>query len=119
MAVADSVLKDISRILDKNGEIKDNATPELAQIRLTRSQIQASISKTLQRILQKAQADELVEKDATPVVREGRLVIPVLSMNKRKIDGIIHDESASGKTFYIEPSQVVLLNNKIRELETQ
>ena len=118
VAVADSVLKDISRILDKNGEIKDNATPELAQIRSTKSQIQASISKTLQRILQKAQADELVEKDATPVVREGRLVIPVLSMNKRKIDGIIHDESASGKTFYIEPSQVVLLNNKIRELES-
>ena len=118
MAVADSVLKDISRILDKNGEIKDNATPELAQIRSTKAQIQASVSKTLQRILQKAQADELVEKDATPVVREGRLVIPVLSMNKRKIDGIIHDESASGKTFYIEPSQVVLLNNKIRELES-
>ncbi|MFC2308309.1 MAG: endonuclease MutS2 [Bacteroidota bacterium] len=109
---------DLSRILDKNGEIKDSASPELAQIRATKTQIQGSISKTLLRILQKAQSDEIVEADASPVIREGRLVIPVLSMNKRKIDGIIHDESASGKTFYIEPSQVVLLNNKIRELES-
>ena len=108
----------MSRILDKNGEIKDSASPELAQIRATKTQIQGSISKTLLRILQKAKSDEIVEADASPVIREGRLVIPVLSMNKRKIDGIIHDESASGKTFYIEPSQVVLLNNKIRELES-
>lgn len=113
-----NVLKDISHILDKNGEIKDNATVELFKIRAAKNQIQGSISKTLARILQKAQSDELVEKDATPVLREGRLVIPVLSMNKRKIEGIIHDESATGKTFYIEPSQVVLLNNKLRELES-
>lgn len=113
-----NILKNISYILDKNGEIKDNATPELFKIRAAKNQIQSSISKTLARILQKAQSDELVEKDATPVLREGRLVIPVLSMNKRKIEGIIHDESATGKTFYIEPSQVVLLNNKLRELES-
>lgn len=109
---------EISKILDKNGCIKDSATPELAQIRANKHKIQNSVSKTLQRILQKAQQDEIVDKDASPVIRDGRLVIPVLSMNKRRIEGIIHDESASGKTFYVEPAQVVLLNNKLRELES-
>ncbi|MDO4727112.1 MAG: Smr/MutS family protein [Porphyromonadaceae bacterium] len=114
-----NILKEISKILDKNGEIKDSASPELFKIRASKSQVQNSVSKTLQRILQKAQSDDIVERDATPVIREGRLVIPVLSMNKRKIEGIIHDESATGKTFYIEPSQVVFLNNKLRELESE
>ena len=113
-----NILKEISKILDKNGDIKDTATPELAKIRNLKAQTQSSVSKTLYRILQKAQNDNLVEKDAAIVIREGRLVIPVLSMNKKKIEGIIHDESATGKTFYVEPSQVVFLNNKLRELES-
>ncbi len=113
------VQQELHRILDKDGEIRDNATPELAAIRREKRQIQGSVSRTLQRILQKAQEDEVVEKDVSPVIREGRLVIPVIAMNKRKINGIIHDESATGKTFYIEPSEVVLMNNKLRELESE
>ena len=113
------VLQEIYRLLDKNGDIRDNATPELYKIRIEKNRIQSSVNRTLQRILQKAQEDEIVDKDSSPVIREGRLVIPVIAMNKRKIEGIIHDESASGKTFYIEPSQVVMLNNKLRELESE
>ncbi len=111
------ILHAIDAILDKFGDIKENASPELAQIRHDMRRAQASVSRTLHSILRQAQADGLVEKEATPTMRDGRLVIPVLSMNKRKIGGIVHDESATGKTSYIEPSAVVEANNRLRELE--
>lgn len=112
------VLRTIDAILDTFGNIKDNASPELAQIRHDMRKAQAGVSRTLHSILRQAQADGLVEKEATPTMRDGRLVIPVLSMNKRKIGGIIHDESATGKTVYIEPSAIVEANNRLRELES-
>lgn len=111
------VIKRIDLILNKFGKIKDNASPELSQIRKYISTAQNSVSRILQTVLRQAQKDGLVETDVMPAMRDGRLVIPVLPAYKRKIRGIIHDESASGKTVFIEPEQVVEANNHIRELE--
>jgi DNA mismatch repair protein MutS2 len=111
------ILKRIDLILDKFGKIKDNASHELAAIRRQMLQVQSSVSRALNQILRQAQADGYVEKDVAPTLREGRLVIPVSPAFKRKLSGIVHDESASGKTVYIEPAQVVEANNRIRELE--
>lgn len=76
-----------------------------------------SISRSLNSILRNAQSEGVVDKDVTPTMRDGRLVIPVAPALKRKIRGIVHDESASGKTVFIEPAEVVEANNRIRELE--
>ena len=107
----------IDRILDKYGQLRDNASPQLAEIRHELQKAQGSVSRALNSILHKAQADGLIDKDVAPTLREGRLVIPVPPMYKRKFGGIVHDESATGKTVYIEPQQVVEANNRIRELE--
>lgn len=109
----------ISQIIDKFGKMRDNASPELLQIRRELARIEGSISRTLYGILRAAQGEGLVEKDVTPTLRDGRLVIPVALGLKRKISGIVHDESATGKTVYIEPTEVVEANNKIRELENE
>lgn len=111
------IVQGIDRILDKFGKIKDSASPELASIRRELSRTEGSISRTLYGILRSAQGEGLVERDVTPAVRDGRLVIPVSQGLKRKIRGIVHDESASGKTVFIEPAEVVEANNRIRELE--
>ena len=111
------VLQRIDAILNKFGKIKDNASPELARIRKEIFQVQSGVSRTLNAILRQAQADGYVEKDVTPAMREGRLVIPVSPAFKRKVSGIVHDESATGKTVFIEPQQVVEANNRVRELE--
>ena len=109
----------ISQIIDKFGKMRDNASPKLLQIRRELARIEGSISRTLYGILRAAQGEGLVEKDVTPTLRDGRLVIPVAPGLKRKISGIVHDESATGRTVYIEPSEVVEANNKIRELENE
>lgn len=111
------IIRRIDLILDKFGKIKDNASHELASIRRQLIQAQSSVSRSLNQILRQAQADGYVEKDVAPTLREGRLVIPVSPAFKRKLSGIVHDESASGKTVFIEPAQVVEANNRIRELE--
>ena len=107
----------IDRILDKFGKIKDSASPELADIRRELARTEGGISRTLYGILRTAQSEGLVDKDVTPAIRDGRLVIPVTQGLKRRIRGIVHDESASGKTVFIEPAEVVEANNRIRELE--
>lgn len=107
----------IDRIIDRYGKMKDSASPELARIRKDIAQSQGSVSRALNAILRQAQADGLLDKDAAPTMREGRLVLPVPPAYKRKIGGIVHDESATGKTVFIEPQQVVEANNRIRELE--
>ncbi len=112
-----AIIKRIDDILNKFGKVKDNASTELARIRKDVFQVQSSISRTLNSILRQAQADGYVEKDVAPTMREGRLVIPVSPSFKRKINGIVHDESATGKTVFIEPQQVVEANNRLRELE--
>lgn len=111
------LIKRIDNILDKFGKIKDNASTELQNIRRELARTEGGISKTLNSILHSAQNDGLVDKDVTPTLRDGRLVIPITQGLKRKIKGIIHDESASGKTVFIEPAEVVEANNRIRELE--
>ncbi|NDW09911.1 endonuclease MutS2 [Dysgonomonas sp. 520] len=111
------LLTKIDNILDKFGRIKDNASPELNKIRKEIAQTTNSISKSLNAILRSAQSEGLVDKDVAPTMRDGRLVIPVAPAFKRKLKGIVHDESASGKTVFIEPAEVVEANNKIRELE--
>ncbi|MCL2596898.1 MAG: Smr/MutS family protein [Paludibacter sp.] len=111
------IIKRIDLILNKFGKIKDNASPALSKIRKEIVVAQNSVSRILQNILRQAQNDGLVDSDVSPTMRDGRLVLPVLPANKRKIRGIIHDESASGKTVFIEPEQVVEANNRIRELE--
>ena len=112
-----SIVKAIDAILDRFGKLSDHASPELARIRREIVNLQGSVGRTLAAILRQAKSDGFVDADATPTLREGRLVIPVSPGYKRKIGGIVHDESATGKTVYIEPQQVVDANNHIRELE--
>ena len=113
------IIRNIDSIIDKFGSVKDSASPALARIRGELSRTSGSISRTLNSILRRAQAEGLVEKDASPTMRDGRLVIPVAPALKRKMGGIVHDESASGKTVFIEPAEVVEANNRIRELEAE
>ena len=112
-----NLIASIDRILDRYGKMRDNASPELARIRKEISASQGSVSRALNAILRQAQADGILDKDAAPTMRQGRLVLPVPPAYKRKIGGIVHDESATGKTVFIEPQQVVEANNRIRELE--
>ena len=107
----------IDAILDKFGRVKDNASSSLAQIRKEITATMSGISRSLQSILRAAQSEGIIDKDITPTMRDGRLMIPVAPAFKRKIKGIVHDESASGKTVFIEPEVVVEANNRIRELE--
>ena len=107
----------INGILSPYGKIKDNASAELARIRRELASTMGSISRSLNSILRNAQSEGVVDKDVAPTMRDGRLVIPVVPALKRKIKGIVHDESASGKTVFIEPAEVVEANNRIRELE--
>ena len=113
------ITRRLEQMLDKFGRIKDNASSDLASIRRELKQAEGSVSRTLSNILKAAQAEGLVEKDVTPAMRDGRLVIPVAPALKRRIKGIIHDESATGKTVFIEPAEVVEANNRIRELEAE
>ena len=111
------VIRQIDAIIDKFGKVKDSASPTLSQIRREITITMSGISRSLQSILRAAQTEGVVDKDVTPTMRDGRLMIPVAPAFKRKIKGIVHDESASGKTVFIEPEVVVEANNRIRELE--
>lgn len=113
------LVRRIDQILDKFGRVKDTASVTLGNIRRELAKIEGSISHTLYAILRSAQSEGLVEKDVTPTMRDGRLVIPVAPALKRRIKGIVHDESASGKTVFIEPTEVVEANNRVRELEAE
>ena len=119
VAIFPAMLRRIDSILDKFGKIKDSASMTLAGIRHDLEKTQGSISRTLYTILHAAQRDGLVDKDAAPAMRDGRLVIPVQPQLKRRINGIVHDESASGKTVFVEPTEVVEANNRVRQLEAE
>ena len=112
-----AMIRRIDSILDKFGKIKDSASMVLAGIRHDIEQTSGGISRTLYTILHAAQRDGLVAQDVAPTMRDGRLMIPVAPGLKRRIKGIVHDESATGKTVFIEPAEVVEANNKVRELE--
>ena len=113
------LIQRIDQLIDKFGNIRDSASVDLARIRSDLAKTEGSVSRTLYSILRLAQSEGLVEKDVNPTLRDGRLVIPVAPGLKRRIKGIVHDESATGRTVYIEPAEVVEANNRIRELEAE
>ncbi len=111
------IIKEIDRCIGKYGEVKDNASPGLAEVRRAMTAASGSMQRAMRRVMDKAVADGIVDKDAAPSLRDGRMVIPVSSMMKRSISGIVHDQSATGKTVFIEPAEVVEAGNRLRELE--
>lgn len=116
MPVFPHIYSAIDRIIDRNGDIKDNASPELAEIRRAMSVAATAIHTAMRRVMATAINEGYIDSDTTPTMRDGRLVLPVAPMYKRKIAGIVQGESGSGKTYFIEPAQVVEANNRLREL---
>lgn len=116
VAVFPDIIQRIDKILNKYGKVKDTASPELLSLRHQIEITTRGISHSLRSIINEAQTSGYIDRDVTPTLRDGRLVIPVAPALKRKIKGIVHDESATGKTVFIEPSAVVDANNKIRTL---
>ncbi|MBQ8969466.1 MAG: Smr/MutS family protein [Bacteroidaceae bacterium] len=114
-----AVTKRIEAILDKYGHVKDTASPELTRIRRELSRTEGSVSRTLNAILESAKKEGLIDSHVMPTIRDGRLVIPVAPALKRRIRGIVHGESATGKTIFVEPTAVVEANNNLRELEAE
>lgn len=111
------IVREIDRCIGKFGEVKDNASPGLLEVRRAMSAASGSMQRAMRRVLDRAIAEGVVDKDASPSLRDGRLVIPVSSAVKRSINGIVHDQSATGKTVFIEPAEVVEAGNRLRELE--
>ena len=110
------VQRRIDTILDRYGEVKDTASDELYAIRKALHEKEGAISRRMSAILRKAQEEGIVDSDAGVSVRDGKMLIPVSAANKKRIPGFIYDESASGKTAFIEPAEVVELDNQIKEL---
>ena len=111
------IVRRIEAIVDRFGNVRDNASPALQEIRRAIREREGQAAKRLQAVLAAAKGAGIVESDAQISIRDGRAVIPVSASNKRKLNGFIHDESATGKTFYVEPVEVVEINNELRELE--
>ena len=111
------IVNEIGKAVNKYGEIKDTASPELYDIRQSMRSAAGSMQRAMKRVLESAVSKGVVERDATPSIRDGRMVIPVVAANKYSLNGIIHDESATGKTVYIEPAEVVEAGNRMRQLE--
>ncbi len=112
-----AVQQRIDGILDRFGDVKDTASDELYNIRRSLKDKEGAISRRISSILRKAQEDGIVDSDAGISMRDGKMLIPVSAANKRKIPGFIYDESSSGKTAFIEPAEVVELDNQIKELK--
>ncbi|MCQ2344893.1 MAG: endonuclease MutS2 [Paludibacteraceae bacterium] len=111
------VIRRVDCILDKYGDVRDTASDTLHAIRKQMREAQGSVARTLNSILKEAKARGAIDPDVSPTMREGRLMLPVPSANKRMVNGIVHDESSTGKTSFIEPAAVVEINNRLRELE--
>ena len=111
------VQRRIDTILDRYGEVKDTASDELYSIRKSLREKEGAISRRMSAILKRAQEEGIVDSDAGVSVRDGKMLIPVSAANKKRIPGFIYDESASGKTAFIEPAEVVELDNQIKELQ--
>jgi DNA mismatch repair protein MutS2 len=117
LEVPGHILRETDRILDEKGHIRDSATPELARIRKEMHSKALASEKLIGQLMNLARSSGWTSTDAEVTLSEGRLVIPILATHKRKIKGIIHDESASGQTVYLEPDSCLEINNEIRELE--
>ena len=111
--------KAIDRVMDPHGNILDSASPELADIRRRLRSAAGATSTIMRRVMARAVAEGLIDSDTAPTIRDGRLVIPVPPANKRRLGGIVHDESASGHTVFVEPAEVVEASNRQRELELE
>ena len=109
----------ISHAVNKFGELKDTASPALYEIRQSIKRSQGSMQRILRSVLDRSIKQGIIDSDVTPAIRDGRMVIPVNAGNKREINGIVHDESATGKTVFIEPAEVVEAGNRLRELEME
>ncbi len=107
----------IDKAIDDRGEVKDSASRELSEIRSKISKSERAVRSAIQKILKKAKEDQFTDDDSTLTVRDGRLVIPVKAEHKKRIQGFVHDESATGQTVYLEPGEVLDLNNQVRELK--
>ncbi|MEQ8629289.1 endonuclease MutS2 [Ekhidna sp.] len=107
----------IDKTIDDRGEVKDSASRELSEIRSKIAKSERAVRSAIQKVLKKAKEDEFTEEDSTLTVRDGRLVIPVKAEHKKRIQGFVHDESATGQTVYLEPGEVLDLNNQVRELK--
>ncbi len=119
VSIDKDLLKSINQIIDDRGKLRDNASPELQSIRREILSQMGSLRKTLESIMKSARASGFVAEDANFTVSSGRMVIPIKAEHKRKIKGFVHDESATGQTVYLEPAEVLDLNNGIRELENK
>ena len=113
----EAIANHIDSLIDRFGQMRDSASDELYRIRRSIREREGQASKRLQQVLQAAKSAGIVEADATLSIRDGRAVIPVSAGNKRKLNGFVQGESATGKTVFIEPVEVVELNNELRELE--
>ncbi|WP_181308124.1 endonuclease MutS2 [Rufibacter sp. XAAS-G3-1] len=112
-----SLVAALEKLVDDNGNVKDDASPELQRVKRDLIGQQTQLRKTINSILRQAKNEGWTPGDAEPTIRGGRLVIPVIAEYKRRIKGLIHDESATGQTVYLEPESVFELNNDIKDLE--
>ncbi|MDE6300031.1 MAG: Smr/MutS family protein [Muribaculaceae bacterium] len=117
LPVFPEIVREIERCIGKFGEVKDTASPGLADVRREMAAASGSMQRAMRRVLDRAVQAGLIDKDATPSLRDGRMVIPVSAASKRGISGIVHDQSATGKTVFIEPAEVVEAGNRLRQLE--
>lgn len=107
----------IDKAIDDRGEVKDSASKELSEIRTKIAKSERAVRSAIQKILKKAKEDQFTDEDSALTVRDGRLVIPVKAEHKKRVQGFVHDESATGQTVYLEPGEVLDLNNQVRELK--
>lgn len=112
-----SLTPSINKAIDEKGEVKDSASPQLLEVRTQISKSERAVRSAIQKVLKKAKADQFTEEDSSLTVRDGRLVIPLKAEFKKRIPGFVHDESATGQTVFIEPGEVLDLNNEVRELK--
>jgi len=112
-----NLLKDIEKIIDEKGKIKDSASPELRHIRSKILSEQSTLRKKLDQILRNLKQQGIVNEDITLTIRENRMVIPIPVEYKRRVKGFVHDTSATGQTIFVEPEEILEMNNEIRELE--
>lgn len=117
LPVFPEIVREIERCVGKFGEVKDNASPGLAEVRREMAAASGSMQRAMRRVIERGVQQGIIDKDATPSLRDGRMVIPVSATMKRSVSGIVHDQSATGKTVFIEPAEVVEAGNRLRELE--
>lgn len=112
-----SLLRDVQSKFDDTGKIKDNATPELARIRKRLNEERSRIRRLVDQVFRQASSEGWTPEGISPTIRDGRMVIPLLAEHKRRIRGLVVDESATGQTIYLEPTEVLEANNELRDLE--